>query len=151
MFRNPSRQPQPPRIIRRKRIIRYEDEQTRGPQILKVKSASSDPDLFSSLEIIPLGAGSEVGRSCILIKYKGKSILLDCGVHPGYTGLDSLPFFDRIDPKEIDILLISHFHLDHAAAVPYFLKNTSFKGKIFMTPPTKAIFQLLLSDFVRIS
>lgn len=28
------------------------------------------------LEIIPLGAGQEVGRSCIVIKYKGKCVMV---------------------------------------------------------------------------
>ena len=49
------------------------------------------------LEIIPLGAGSEVGRSCVIAKYKGKTLMFDCGVHPGYAGISSLPYFDEID------------------------------------------------------
>ena len=28
------------------------------------------------LEIMPIGAGSEVGRSCILLKFKGKHIMV---------------------------------------------------------------------------
>jgi len=74
----------------------------------------------------PLGSGSEVGRSCHIIKFKGKTIMLDCGVHPAYSGIASLPYFDEIEPSEIDILLISHFHLDHAAALPYFLEKVKF-------------------------
>ncbi len=29
-----------------------------------------------TLEIIPLGAGGEVGRSCVLLKYKGKTVMV---------------------------------------------------------------------------
>lgn len=29
------------------------------------------------LEIVPLGGGSEVGRSCIMIKFKGKLIMVE--------------------------------------------------------------------------
>jgi cleavage and polyadenylation specificity factor subunit 3 len=47
--------------------------------------------------------------------------------------------------------LTSSFHLDHCGAVPYFLEKTNFKGRIFMTHPTKAIYKLLLSDFVKVS
>jgi hypothetical protein len=50
-----------------------------------------------TLEVTPLGAGSEVGRSCILLSYKGKNVLLDCGIHPGLSGIASLPYFDEID------------------------------------------------------
>jgi cleavage and polyadenylation specificity factor subunit 3 len=64
------------------------------------------------LEVTPLGAGSEVGRSCILLKFRGKTVLLDCGIHPAYTGLASLPFFDAIDnANKIDLLLISQYVL----------------------------------------
>jgi hypothetical protein len=64
------------------------------------------------LEVTPLGAGSEVGRSCILLKFRGKTILLDCGIHPAYTGLASLPFFDAIEnANKIDLLLISQYVL----------------------------------------
>lgn len=35
------------------------------------------------VEIKPLGAGQEVGRSCILLKYRGKTVMFDCGLHPG--------------------------------------------------------------------
>jgi cleavage and polyadenylation specificity factor subunit 3 len=101
--------------------------------------------------IKPLGAGSEVGRSCILLEFKGKTILLDCGIHPAYSGMAALPYFDEIDPSMVDLLLVSHFHLDHAAGLPYFMEKTPFKGHVFMTHPTKAIYKWLLSDFVKVS
>ncbi|OMJ14331.1 Endoribonuclease ysh1 [Smittium culicis] len=44
------------------------------------------------LKITPLGAGQE----------------LDCGLHPAFDGLSSLPFFDEIDPASIDVLLVTH-------------------------------------------
>ena len=39
------------------------------------------------LIIQPLGAGREVGRSCIYMSYKGKVILFDCGVLPEFGWL----------------------------------------------------------------
>lgn len=32
---------------------------------------------------------------------------LDCGIHPGLTGMDALPFLDLIEANEIDLLLVS--------------------------------------------
>ncbi|XP_050506835.1 cleavage and polyadenylation specificity factor 73 [Diabrotica virgifera virgifera] len=103
------------------------------------------------LTIRPLGAGQEVGRSCIMIEFKGKKIMLDCGIHPGLSGMDALPFVDLIEADEIDLLLISHFHLDHSGALPWFLLKTSFKGRCFMTHATKAIYRWLLSDYIKVS
>lgn len=59
------------------------------------------------LEIIPLGGGREVGRSCILVRFKGKLIMLDCGIHPASNDLSALPFFDLVEPKDIDVVLIT--------------------------------------------
>jgi len=103
------------------------------------------------LKITPLGAGQEVGRSCHIVEFKDKRIMLDCGIHPGLSGMDALPFVDMIPADQIDLLLISHFHLDHAGALPWFLQKTTFRGKCFMTHATKAIFFWLLSDYIKVS
>lgn len=75
--------------------------------------------------ITPLGAGNEVGRSCVHVSYRGRAVLFDCGVHPAYSGVAALPYFDEIDPAAVDVLLVTHFHLDHAAALPYFLEKVT--------------------------
>jgi cleavage and polyadenylation specificity factor subunit 3 len=48
---------------------------------------------------------------------------LDCGLHPAHTGLSALPFFDFVDPASIDLVLITHFHVDHAAGLPWFTEK----------------------------
>ncbi|XP_049877390.1 cleavage and polyadenylation specificity factor 73 isoform X2 [Pectinophora gossypiella] len=114
----------------------------------------TDPVLMEEsdqLTIRPLGAGQEVGRSCIMLEFKGKKIMLDCGIHPGLSGMDALPFVDLIEADEVDLLLISHFHLDHSGALPWFLTKTSFKGRVFMTHATKAIYRWLVSDYIKVS
>ncbi|KAL1302695.1 hypothetical protein AAFC00_003057 [Neodothiora populina] len=107
-------------------------------------------DPSDELTFICLGGGNEVGRSCHIIQYKGKTIMLDAGVHPAYDGLASLPFYDEFDLSTVDILLITHFHMDHAASLPYVLAKTNFKGRVFMTHPTKAIYKWLMQDSVRV-
>jgi cleavage and polyadenylation specificity factor subunit 3 len=43
-------------------------------------------------------------------------------VHPAYSGLSSLPMIDdEFDISTVDLLLVTHFHLDHCAALPYIL------------------------------
>ena len=103
------------------------------------------------VEVVALGSGSEVGRSCIVATFKGKRVMFDCGIHPARTGYDSLPQFDSIDCSTIDIALITHFHLDHCGAVPYLCMQTNFKGKMFMTHPTKAIYRKIMQDFARLN
>ncbi|KAF2364148.1 Zn-dependent metallo-hydrolase RNA specificity domain [Trinorchestia longiramus] len=108
-------------------------------------------DDSDELRITPLGSGQEVGRSCHLLEFKGKKVLLDFGIHPALSGLSALPFSDHIDPASVDLLLVSHFHLDHAGGLPWFLMRTKFRGRCYMTHPTKAIYKWLLADYIKVS
>ncbi|WEW54604.1 endoribonuclease ysh1 [Emydomyces testavorans] len=115
-------------------------------------SADEEPvDPSDELLFYCLGGGNEVGRSCHIIQYKGKTVMLDAGMHPAKEGFAALPFFDDFDLSTVDILVVSHFHLDHSAALPYVLSKTNFKGRVFMTHATKAIYKWLIQDNVRVS
>ena len=43
-----------------------------------------------NVTVKPLGAGQEVGRSCYVVKYQGKGVMFDCGIHPAFSGAASL-------------------------------------------------------------
>ncbi|KAL4445408.1 hypothetical protein ABPG77_011233 [Micractinium sp. CCAP 211/92] len=118
---------------------------------MKRPAPADTESLENVVQVLPLGAGQEVGRSCIIVRYGGKTVMLDCGVHPGFYGLASLPFFDEVDLSEVDVMLVTHFHLDHCAAVPYVTGHTPFRGRVLMTHATKAIVHTLLKDFVKVS
>lgn len=61
------------------------------------------------LSITLLGAGQEVGRSCCVLQYRGRTIVCDAGVHPAYSGIASLPFIDELDWSTVDVLLITQY------------------------------------------
>ena len=108
-----------------------------------------------SIEIIPLGAGKEVGRSCIIVKMAGKTIMFDCGVHMGYEDERRFPYFNHIAETNdytpyIDVILITHFHLDHCGALPYFTEMKGYNGPVFMSAPSRAIIPLMLEDFRKV-
>jgi integrator complex subunit 11 len=50
----------------------------------------------------------------------------------------------------IDCVIISHFHLDHCGALPYFTERIGYHGPVFMTHPTRAIAPILLEDMRKI-
>lgn len=51
---------------------------------------------MSDLKVVPLGAGQDVGRSCILVSLGGKNIMFDCGMHMGYQDDRRFPDFSYI-------------------------------------------------------
>lgn len=50
----------------------------------------------------------------------------------------------------VDLLLISHFHLDHCGALPYMTEIVGYDGPILMTAPTKAMVPYMLEDFKKV-
>lgn len=93
-----------------------------------------------------LGATREVGRSAILLETGGRKILLDAGIKLGAERED--PLIER--PEEIDGIVLTHAHLDHAGYVP-FLVREGFRGWILSTQPTRDLCQVLWADFLRIA
>lgn len=60
-----------------------------------------------------------------MIKFKGRTIVCDSGVHPAFSGMAALPFLDELDWSTVDAILITHFHLDHAASLTYVMEKVS--------------------------
>ncbi|XP_053432629.1 integrator complex subunit 11 isoform X3 [Nycticebus coucang] len=48
------------------------------------------------IRVTPLGAGQDVGRSCILVSIAGKNVMLDCGMHMGFSDDRRFPDFSYI-------------------------------------------------------
>ena len=59
--------------------------------------------------------------------------------------MDRFPY----DAKTIDALVLTHAHLDHVGRIPKLVKD-GFRGKIYMTPPTRDLAELILRDSVNI-
>ncbi|PAV63552.1 hypothetical protein WR25_20829 [Diploscapter pachys] len=106
------------------------------------------------IKIVPLGAGQDVGRSCILVTIGNKNIMMDCGMHMGYQDERRFPDFSYINPGRLDehlsCVIITHFHLDHCGALPHMSEIVGFDGPIYMTYPTKAIAPVLLEDYRKV-
>lgn len=93
------------------------------------------------------GAAQTVTGSKHLIQVKnGKNILLDCGM---FQGLGSRTFELNenwgFDPSSVDLLILSHAHIDHSGLVPKLVKD-GFKGDIIATGGTIELMAILLQD-----
>ena len=126
------------------------------------------------IRVVPLGAGQDVGRSCVLVSIGSKNVMFDCGMHMGYNDHRRFPDFAYLQSSSflgrqggvaasmnsaartdftalIDCVIISHFHLDHCGALPYFSEICGYDGPIYMTHPTRAIAPILLEDMRKVS
>jgi len=98
------------------------------------------------VRITILGAGREIGRSAILISVSNTVILLDYGV----LMKDKQPDFpSHVPPKDLDVIVLTHAHLDHSGALP--MLYVSEKKPIYMTKLTAELVDILIRDLLRLS
>ncbi len=92
-----------------------------------------------------LGAAQNVTGSKYLLETDGCKLLVDCGLYQErhLKGRNWEPF--PIDPGTIDAVLLTHAHLDHCGYLPKLVRE-GFAGKIYSTPATKEISQIVLLD-----
>lgn len=97
------------------------------------------------------GAAGNTTGSQHLIHVNGKNILLDCGMYQGRReeALKINREFPYFDPKSIDVVVLSHAHIDHSGNLPNLAKN-GFRGNIFATYATRNLCQIMLADAARI-
>jgi metallo-beta-lactamase family protein len=95
-------------------------------------------------------ARTVTGSKHLLTLSNGKKILLDCGLFQGLgKETDILNRDFGFDPKTVDVMILSHAHIDHTGLIPKLVKE-GFDGKIFCTPATKELSNTLLLDSAEI-
>jgi metallo-beta-lactamase family protein len=89
-----------------------------------------------------------------LIEVNGARILLDCGMYQGrraeaYDQNLNFRFADAkgdpITPADIDVLVLSHAHIDHSGNIPNLVRQ-GFRGDILCTPATRDLCASMLAD-----
>jgi metallo-beta-lactamase family protein len=91
-------------------------------------------------------ARTVTGSKHLLTLKNGNKYLLDCGLFQGMgKETDVLNRNWGFDPSELKAIILSHAHIDHCGLIPKLVKD-GFKGKIFCTPATQHLAQILLQD-----
>jgi metallo-beta-lactamase family protein len=93
-----------------------------------------------------LGAARTVTGSQYLVEAAGERLLVDSGMFQGPRDLRQLNWnAPPFDPASVPSLVITHTHIDHVGRVPRLVK-LGFRGRIYCTPPTRELAEVLLKD-----
>ncbi len=106
--------------------------------------------MISSVKVHFLGASQTVTGSKFLLETSEMNILIDCGMFQGLKELrllnwETFPF----SPDKIDMILLTHGHLDHTGYLPKLMLQ-GFKGPIIGSAPTLTIASIILRDSAKI-
>lgn len=102
------------------------------------------------VRVSALGGFREVGRSSLYLHTPESRVLIDCGINvaagdnnKGFPYLNTPEF----NLQELDAVVVTHAHLDHAGFVPY-LFYMGYEGPVYCTPPTRDLMFLLQWDYL---
>ncbi len=91
------------------------------------------------------GAAQNVTGSRYLLEANGLRLMVDCGLYQEWElrkrNWDPFP----VDPASVDVVLLTHAHLDHCGLLPKFVRD-GFSGKIYCTAATADIARIVLLD-----
>ncbi|MGB3343588.1 MAG: MBL fold metallo-hydrolase [Aequorivita sp.] len=105
---------------------------------------------MKKIKIHFLGAAGTVTGSKFFLETPEENILIDCGLFQGLKELREKNWAPLpIDIPKIDVVLLTHGHLDHTGYLPRLVKK-GFRGKIMGTAPTLAIAKIILLDSAKI-
>ena len=102
------------------------------------------------MKIKCMGAARTVTGSCFILETGKSRFAIDCGMHQGNAEIEKRNWdLSEYRPEEIDFILITHAHIDHSGLLPRMVRN-GFQGRIYATPPTLDLLEIMLLDSAHI-
>ena len=102
------------------------------------------------MKIRMMGAARTVTGSCYIIEAAGHRFAIDAGMHQGSAEIERRNWdVELYDPAGIEFILLTHAHMDHSGLLPRLVAK-GFRGKVYMTPPTRDLLRVMLLDSAHI-
>lgn len=102
------------------------------------------------LSLTCLGGAGTVTGSKYLLSHADMHLLVDCGLFQGLKNLRELNWQALpIEPAHIAAVVLTHAHLDHCGYLPRLVAD-GFKGKIYCTPASRDVAELILLDSAKL-
>ena len=101
------------------------------------------------MRFINLTRRNEIGANSYFLEIDGRKLILDAGLHPQKYGEEALPNYRRIEDGEVEAVFITHAHQDHIGSLPLLTRRQP-KAKVFMTPATARLTEIMLHNSVNV-
>lgn len=97
------------------------------------------------MQLTELNAAGGIGSNCLLLQLDSLNIIIDAGIHPKQVGSAALPRLDKLRSLQIDLIFLTHCHLDHLGALPLLAKEHP-KTPIIASRDTEQFYKRMLQN-----
>lgn len=97
------------------------------------------------MKLIDLNRDGGIGANSLFVQIGDLNILIDSGLHPKKTGRSATPDLSPLRGKHLDLIIITHCHLDHIGSLPLLMREHP-KAPVVMTQSSRMLIERMLHN-----
>jgi Cft2 family RNA processing exonuclease len=101
------------------------------------------------MKLIDLNRHGAIGANSMFVQIGSFNLLIDSGLHPKKLGSDALPAFESIEDIELDLIILTHCHLDHLGSMPIVTAYNP-KATVITSAPNATIAPRMLRNSINV-
>ena len=101
------------------------------------------------MKLIDLNRDGGIGANSLFVQIGDLNLMVDCGLHPKKTGRRAAPDLSPLRGRNLDLIVITHCHLDHIGSLPIAMREHP-GTPVVMTTSSKMIIERMLHNSVNV-
>jgi Cft2 family RNA processing exonuclease len=97
------------------------------------------------MKLTDLNRDGGIGANSLFIQLGDLNILVDCGLNPKKVGRAATPDLARLRDKTLDLIIITHCHLDHIGSLPVAMREHP-NTPVIMTTSSRMLVERMLHN-----
>src|ERR1041385_2410495 len=97
------------------------------------------------MKLTDLNRDGGIGANSLFIQLGDFNVLLDCGLHPKKVGRVATPDLARLRGVTLDLIIITHCHLDHIGSLPVVMREHP-DTPVIMTVGSRMLIERMLHN-----
>jgi Cft2 family RNA processing exonuclease len=97
------------------------------------------------MKLIDLNRAGGIGANSLFIQLGDLRILIDCGLDPKNVGRAATPDFSALRGAPLDLIIITHCHLDHIGSLPVVMREHP-NTPVLMTQGSRMLIERMLHN-----
>ncbi len=101
------------------------------------------------MKLIDLNAAGGIGANSLYVQIGDFHLVIDSGLHPKLSGREAAPNLRPLEGVKLDLVIITHCHLDHIGSLPILMRKYP-NTPVIMTLPSHMLIERMLHNSVNV-